>query len=85
MEVHGRGLKKQANRDLIVERARGYRGTLTALRSEFEAALAHHQREVLFCRTVKRPGERDDGDFDDEEGGSRHWCGAQAERVSCRY
>jgi hypothetical protein len=46
IEIHGRSLKKPTNRELIVERARGFRRTLTGLRAEYEAAKAQHEQEV---------------------------------------
>eukprot|EP00614_Pseudopedinella_elastica_P020513 CAMPEP_0172630218 /NCGR_PEP_ID=MMETSP1068-20121228/172581_1 /TAXON_ID=35684 /ORGANISM="Pseudopedinella elastica, Strain CCMP716" /LENGTH=184 /DNA_ID=CAMNT_0013441009 /DNA_START=45 /DNA_END=599 /DNA_ORIENTATION=+ len=49
MEIHGRGLKKPANRGLIADRCKGYRATLRSLRSEYEAAVAQHEKELLIC------------------------------------
>jgi chaperone required for assembly of F1-ATPase len=46
IEIHGRSLKKPANRELIVERARGFRRSLASLRAEYESARAQHEQEV---------------------------------------
>jgi hypothetical protein len=55
-------------REIILERAKGYRQTLKGLRSEYEAAKAQHEREMLFCRSGG-------GDDDEESGNARYFVG----------
>ena len=56
MEIHGRSLRKPKNKEVILERCKTFRKTVTALRTEYESAKEQIERQLLFDRDVEAQG-----------------------------